>query len=171
MDRLEGKVAVVTGAGRGLGRRVALRLAALGADVALIARSAAQLEETEGAIAAMGRRTAVLAIDLARELTPDVVRAAVEGALGRPAVLVNAAGLAGPLALIKDSDPAEWIETMTVNMLSHYRQWVDWVAATGGDDPEKAADLIARLVGDAGAGINGQFLWIENGIRAPVASW
>lgn len=263
MTSLDGKIAIVTGAGRGLGRRAALRLAALGADVALVARSAPQLQETAAAIAGMGRRAAVLPIDLARELSPDVIRGTVEGAVGRPDILVNAAGVSGPLALVRDGDPAAWIETMTVNMVSHYvtcralvggmidagwgrivnvssaaallppgpidsayatskaalnhftrhlaselegtgvtanvmhpgdvrtemwadirdsvaglgpeaapyRQWVDWVAATGGDDPDKAADLIARLVSPEAAAINGQFLWIEDGIRPPTPSW
>ena len=260
---LDGKVAVVTGAGRGLGRLVALRLAALGADVALIARTAAQLDATAAVIAGMGRRAAALPIDLGREQYPDVIRAAVERELGRPAVLVNAAGIFGPLALVQDGDPAAWIQTMNVNMLSHYvtcrafaggmveagwgrivnvssaaallkpgpadsayatskaalnhftrhlaselsgtgvtanvihpgevktdmwadigieverldyggaayRAWVQWVGSTGGDDPDKAADLIARLMAPEADGINGRFLWIENGLREPIASW
>jgi NAD(P)-dependent dehydrogenase (short-subunit alcohol dehydrogenase family) len=260
---LEGKIAVVTGAGRGVGQRAALRLAARGADVALIARSEGQLRETADAIAGIGRRAAVIPIDLAREPVPDRIRDAVEAGLGRPSILVNAAGTFGPLAHIRDSDPAEWIATMTVNMVSHYvtcrafvggmieqgwgriinvssaaallepgpidsayatskaalnhftrhlaaelagtgvtanvihpgdvktdmwadiraradslgdaaagyRQWVEWVGATGGDDPEKAADLIARLAGDESAAINGQFLWIEGGLREPTPSW
>ena len=45
------------------------------------------------------------------------------------------------------------------------------MGATGGDDPEKAADLIARLAGDESAAINGQFLWIEGGLREPTPSW
>ena len=45
------------------------------------------------------------------------------------------------------------------------------VAETGGDPPEKAADLILRLMGDDAAAITGQFLWIEDGLRAPLPSW
>ena len=51
MDQLQGKIAVVTGAGRGIGRCAALRLAGRGLRVALVARSAAQLSETADAIA------------------------------------------------------------------------------------------------------------------------
>ncbi len=52
-----------------------------------------------------------------------------------------------------------------------YRQWVRWVEETGGDDPEKAADLVLNLVGDAAATVTGKFLWIEGGKQAPIASW
>ena len=52
-----------------------------------------------------------------------------------------------------------------------YRDWVKMVAETGGDPPEKAADLILRLMGEDAAGITGQFLWIEDGLRAPLPSW
>ena len=52
-----------------------------------------------------------------------------------------------------------------------YRKWVEWVEATGGDDPRKAADLILRLTGEDGGQINGQFLWIADPLQAPIPSW
>jgi hypothetical protein len=52
-----------------------------------------------------------------------------------------------------------------------YTQWVEWVEQTGGDDPEKAADLVLDLVGDEAAQTNGQFLWIKGGLQAPILSW
>jgi NAD(P)-dependent dehydrogenase (short-subunit alcohol dehydrogenase family) len=52
-----------------------------------------------------------------------------------------------------------------------YTQWADWVEQTGGDDPEKAADLVADLMNDDTADVNGRFLWIEDGLQAPIASW
>ena len=52
-----------------------------------------------------------------------------------------------------------------------YRQWVKWVEETGGDPPEKAAQQVLRLCGDESAGVNGQFLWIEDGLQRPIASW
>jgi hypothetical protein len=52
-----------------------------------------------------------------------------------------------------------------------YKQWADWVEETGGDDPEKAADLVADLMGDEAAAVNGRFLWIKDGLQAPIPSW
>jgi NAD(P)-dependent dehydrogenase (short-subunit alcohol dehydrogenase family) len=52
-----------------------------------------------------------------------------------------------------------------------YRKWVRWVEQTGGDDPQKAADLVLRLLSDEAAATNGQFLWIEGGLQAPIPSW
>ncbi len=50
-------------------------------------------------------------------------------------------------------------------------RWAAWVEATGGDAPTKAAELVLKLVSEEGAGINGQFLWIEDGLKAPLPSW
>ena len=52
-----------------------------------------------------------------------------------------------------------------------YVQWADWVEATGGDDPEKAADLVADLMGNEAAEVNGRFLWIKDALQAPIPSW
>jgi NAD(P)-dependent dehydrogenase (short-subunit alcohol dehydrogenase family) len=52
-----------------------------------------------------------------------------------------------------------------------YKSWVRWVEKTGGDDPEKAAQLVLRLASDEAAGITGQFLWIEDALQPPVPSW
>jgi len=52
-----------------------------------------------------------------------------------------------------------------------YREWVKWVEETGGDPPEKAADLVLRLCSDEAASINGQFVWIEDGLQKPIPSW
>ena len=52
-----------------------------------------------------------------------------------------------------------------------YARWVAWVEETGGDPPEKAAALILRVAGDESAAVNGRFLWIEDGLQAPIPSW
>ncbi|MDZ4766147.1 MAG: SDR family NAD(P)-dependent oxidoreductase [Chloroflexota bacterium] len=263
--QLAGRVAVVTGASRGVGRRIAVRLGKQGAAVALIARSADALNETAAEIAAHGGKTLVLPADLSQ---PDYavvtdLKARIESALGVPTILINAAGVFGPIALLKDADPAGWLETIAINTLSPflfcrafvggmiaakwgrivnvtsaaalhppgptnsaygtskvalnqmtrhlaaeldgtgvtanvihpgdvktemwadirekvkamgaeadgYHQWVRWVEQTGGDDPEKSADLVLNLMRDSAKDVSGQFLWIEGGLQDPIPSW
>jgi hypothetical protein len=50
------------------------------------------------------------------------------------------------------------------------RHYDGGIGGQGGDDPEKAADLVAGLMSEAAASVNGQFLWIKNGLQAPIAS-
>jgi len=64
--RLDSKVAVVTGAGRGLGKEIALALASAGSDIGLMARTESQLEETAREIEAYGRKAMVIPIDVAK---------------------------------------------------------------------------------------------------------
>lgn len=93
---LNGRVAIVTGAGKGIGRACALALAQAGADVALAARTAADLEAVAESVRALGRRALVVPTDVADELALDnlVERARTE--LGAVTLLVNNAGGAGP---------------------------------------------------------------------------
>lgn len=116
MNRLDGKVAVITGGGRGIGRAIALRCAAAGADVAIAARSADQIEEVAGLIEAQGRRALPVVTDL-RE--PDqVTRLAetVSAELGDVDLLVNNSGIAGPMQVLWEIDPKDWEETVKVNL-------------------------------------------------------
>ncbi len=90
--RLDGQVAVVTGAGRGIGAATAVALADAGADVVIAARSEDQLEAVASAVEATGRRAKVVVADLAElDSAPALVDAAVE-AFGRLDVVVNNVG-------------------------------------------------------------------------------
>jgi NAD(P)-dependent dehydrogenase (short-subunit alcohol dehydrogenase family) len=263
VNDLDGRIAVVTGASRGLGRRIAVRLAKQGAAVALLARSEAGLVDTRQEIAAKGGRSLVVPVDLAKPESVLQVRGVIENDLGIPSILVNAAGVFGPIDLIKASDPTAWIETIMINTISAYLtcrmfvggmidvgwgrivnvtsaaalhepgpinsaygtskaalnhftrhlaselkgtgvtanvihpgdvktdmwaeiksaserlgnvadaylKWAHWVEETGGDNPEKAADLVADLMSDDAADINGRFLWIKDGLQSPLPSW
>lgn len=260
---LQGKVALVTGAGRGLGRQTALHLAAQGATVIAVSRNGDELRQTVQTIQQAAGAAHAMPADISRLEAVEAVKLEVEQRFGLVSILVNAAGIFGPIQMIKNSDPTRWVDTLAINLFGPYftcrafasgmiqrgwgrivnftsaaalhppgplnsayatskaalnqftrhlaaelegtgvtanvlhpgdvktemwatiraeadrmgpegeayRQWVRWVEETGGDDPQKAADLVLRLVSDEAASINGQFLWIESGLQSPIPSW
>jgi NAD(P)-dependent dehydrogenase (short-subunit alcohol dehydrogenase family) len=114
------RVAVVTGAGRGLGRRTAIALAQRGHAVVGAARTAEQLDETAAMAAAAGGRMVGVALDVSDPAAVEELRRRAHEAFGPPAILVNAAGVFGPIAFIKDSDPADWIRTVMIDAVAPY---------------------------------------------------
>lgn len=120
MINLEGKVALVTGASRGIGAAASRRLAQAGAKLVLAARSAGALEEVVSEIRSSGGEAVAIAVDVARY---DDVAAAVRLATdtwGRLDILVNNAGLIEPIARLADSDPAEWGRIADINYKGVY---------------------------------------------------
>jgi NAD(P)-dependent dehydrogenase (short-subunit alcohol dehydrogenase family) len=114
MPELTGRIALVTGGGRGIGREVALALASAGADVAVAARSASELGETVSRIRAAGRRGEAIVCDVAERPQVDAMIARVKSALGDPLILVNNAGIAGS-AKLTDTTDEMWDRMLRVN--------------------------------------------------------
>jgi 3-oxoacyl-[acyl-carrier protein] reductase len=114
MNPLDSQVAVVTGAGRGIGRAIALTLATAGAKVALAARSESQLQAVQAEIKAAGGTAMVCPIDLTREA--DIVRLvqSTVGQFGRLDIVVNNAGT-GSFGPLEGMTAAQWDEMMAVN--------------------------------------------------------
>ena len=112
---LEGKVALVTGASSGLGRATAVALARAGADVALVARSAGELEETGEEVSKTGRRALVLPTDLANGEEALATVGRTVGEFGRVDVLVNAAGTDAP-GTVEELEVGGWDRTLSVNL-------------------------------------------------------
>lgn len=115
MNQLENQIAVVTGAGRGIGRAIALKFAAEGADIACVSRTQENSEKVAGEIRALGRKAWAHGLDVA---DPTVVNAAAEKILaecGRVDILVNNAGVTRDNLLMRMSD-AEWDAVLNTNL-------------------------------------------------------
>ena len=118
--RLAGQSALVTGAGRGFGRSIALRLAADGAAVALVARSRDQLESVADEIRAAGGRAIAAPADVT---APAEVKAACEAARaahGAPSILVSNAGVPGPFGPVWETDIEAWWRAEAVHIRAPY---------------------------------------------------
>src|SRR5262245_572249 len=117
--RLDGKVALVTGASRGLGAAMAVALAAAGADVALHASSGSSQTAAEIAASA-ARRTHLLVADLRQAGAPDRLVAETIDTFGRLDILVNNAGIIRRKPAAEHED-ADWDEVISVNLSSVFR--------------------------------------------------
>lgn len=143
-DRLEGTAALVTGASSGIGEAVALSLAALGADVAVVARRTDRLEDLASRIRAAGRDCVVIPADVTRE--DEATRAVHESleALGRLDTVVNNAGvmLLGPTL---ESPTEDWRRMLDLNVLGLMyvaRAALPHLLVAADSAPRRVADLV-----------------------------
>jgi len=116
---LEGQTALVTGAGRGIGRAIALALADGGADVACLARTAAEVEQTAAEIRGRGRRALALQVDVASVPALREAVARTEGELGPIGILVHAAGTRVPAPALEITE-SDWDLVLDVNLKSAF---------------------------------------------------
>ncbi|MGA2030349.1 MAG: 3-oxoacyl-[acyl-carrier-protein] reductase [Verrucomicrobiota bacterium] len=115
MNQLENQIAVVTGAGRGIGRAIALKFAAEGADVVCVSRTQENSEKVANEIGALGRKAWAFAVDVADS---NAVNAAAEKILvdcGKVDILVNNAGVTRDSLLMRMSD-ADWDAVLNTNL-------------------------------------------------------
>jgi NAD(P)-dependent dehydrogenase (short-subunit alcohol dehydrogenase family) len=113
---LAGRVAVVTGGGRGLGRLLAGQLAGAGAAVGLIARSPDELAATVTEITQAGGTAAAAAADVTDHQAAAAALVTLRRRLGAADILVNNAGVSGPVAPLWQADPAQWWHAIEVNL-------------------------------------------------------
>ena len=115
--KLQDRVAIVTGAAKGMGRAIVLRLAGEGADAVLAAREASPLEAVAGEVRALGRKALVVPTDVRDEASVRAMVEAAAGTFGRVDILVNCAGTTGPVETpVHEIALEDWDEVLAVNL-------------------------------------------------------
>jgi len=117
--RLDGAVAVVTGAGGGIGRAGSVAFAEAGADIAVVGRNRAKLEQTARAVEQTGRRALIAEADVTHEASVGRAREEILRAFGKVDILFNNAGITSPKVLT-DLPPDEWQRIIDVNLTGAY---------------------------------------------------
>jgi NAD(P)-dependent dehydrogenase (short-subunit alcohol dehydrogenase family) len=119
--RLEDKVAIVTGAGRGIGRATAALLAGEGADVACVARTGPELAEAAAGVRAAGRRAIQIQADIGDPDAAGLIAAQVQAVLGDVDIVVNNAATVTPVGPTASIDPDQWARALAVNVAGPMR--------------------------------------------------
>ena len=141
---LSGRIAIVTGAGRGIGRAVALKLAKAGADVCATARSLEEIEQTARMVRETGRRALTVAGDATRSAVAAEVVARTVADLGGLHILVNNAGIELPKPLIETTE-----DDYNLVMDTNVKSMVLFTQAAG---PHLIAQRFGRIVNMASVG-------------------
>ena len=147
--RLDGKVAIVTGASSGLGVAFAEGLAETGADIAICARRADRLEETKRRVEALGRRCVAVEADVSEPADCERVVERAKSELGRVDVLVNNAGVGTAVPATREQ-PEEFRKVIDINLNGTY--WMAQAFARAADDGGSIVN-IGSVLGSTTAGL------------------
>lgn len=116
---IKGKVAFVTGAGRGIGKAVAMELAKEGVNVGLLARTEDVLKEVAKEIEALGVKVSYAAVDVSSLEQVEEAIDKITKEIGKADILINNAGI-GTFSKLADMDPALWKQIVDVNLMGTY---------------------------------------------------
>jgi len=168
---LAGRVALVTGASRGIGAAVAVDLARLGAHCVLVARTQGGLEDTDDAIRAAGGQATLFPFNLARDGEKlDLIGPSIIERFGRLDILVHAAGALGQLSPVAHITPKDWTECVAVNLTA------SWRLIRSCDPPLRASDAGRAVFVTTGRVIRPKAYWgaygaTKAGMEHLVQSW
>jgi NAD(P)-dependent dehydrogenase (short-subunit alcohol dehydrogenase family) len=121
LPRFDGKVALITGASRGIGRAIAKALALQGAQIAALARTKGGLEELDDELRELGAQASLLRLDLREGAQIDGIGPALYERWQRLDIFVGNAGLLGPLAPLGHISEAGWSQVLAVNVTANWR--------------------------------------------------
>ncbi|GAF14106.1 3-oxoacyl-[acyl-carrier protein] reductase [Bacillus sp. JCM 19046] len=116
---IKGKTAIVTGAGKGIGKAIALDLAKEGVNVGILARSEETLKRTAAEISALDVNVAYAAADVSSEEEVNQAIELIQGELGSADILINNAGI-GSFAPLMEMDPADWKKIIDINLMGTF---------------------------------------------------
>lgn len=119
--RLDGRIALITGASRGIGAAIAKRYAAEGARLVLVARTVGGLEEVDDAVKAAGGSATLVPMDLADGAAIDQLGGALHEKFGRLDILVGNAATLGIMSPVAHIEPKTWESAVTLNLNANYR--------------------------------------------------
>ncbi|MGB6551919.1 MAG: SDR family NAD(P)-dependent oxidoreductase, partial [Candidatus Binataceae bacterium] len=120
--KLDGKVAIITGAGRGLGRAMALKFAEAGADIVAASRTQAQLDETAELVRKTGRKCLIVPTDVTDSAAVNAMAAAALKEMGKIDILINNAGGGDETAgkTIEEITDEQWRRGLDTNLTSQF---------------------------------------------------
>lgn len=150
MSNLTGTVAVVTGAGRGIGRQIALQLAEAGASVAVVARTQGEIDETVSLIKKQDGTAIAVAADLVDRLAVEKAAERITGELGPASLLVNNHGAFRAFGPIWECDPDVWWQDVEINLRGSFHTSRAFV-------PAMLAGGAGRIVNLVGGGTGNSF--------------
>jgi NAD(P)-dependent dehydrogenase (short-subunit alcohol dehydrogenase family) len=146
--RLDKKTAIITGAGNGIGRAIAMAFATAGAAVMCLDIDPGAADETARTIAGTGGQAAAIRCDVSREADAQAAATATQSAFGAINVLVNAAAADDPNGSILDISPADWTRVFAVNVMGAYlmsRAVLPAMIAGGGGNIIHIASQLGRV--------------------------
>jgi len=114
--KLAGKAAIITGAGRGIGKAIALAFAREGADMLVASRTLSEVAETAQQVRDLSRRALPLTVDVSDRGGVERMIVAALDEFAKVDILVNNAGTCGPIGPLVDNDPERWLQTIRVNL-------------------------------------------------------
>jgi NAD(P)-dependent dehydrogenase (short-subunit alcohol dehydrogenase family) len=147
MRSLNDVVSVVTGAGRGIGREIALHLARAGASVAVVARTRAEIDETAALIDAQGGRALAVAVDLIDRPAVEKAAARIADELGSPQLLVNNHGSFRAFGPIWECDPDDWWQDVEINLRGSFHTCRAFVPAMLSNGSGRIVNLVGGGTG------------------------